>query len=683
MVVSHLNKYIEYLETREIEDEDIDAETDIYEIEIYKKNHYIAIGKPKYTYTTKYKVVYFPIYLLKGFKQICGKIGVFEVEENRLISIQENLTKGLGEPLLFEKTTEKYIEKTRTNVSVSLEAEKEVEVEVEAEKTEEKAEEVEVEADDDIFSLKNQNQDNKKEKEKEKGKIDRIKLEDVFTKDKIPPYTPSWPEETEEESKKIREEYIKSKSKSLKDNWVQSTMQNKHFEIQPNEGAGDCFFAVIRDAYLYIGYHTSVQKLRLLLSQEVNSELFRNYKIIYDGIINGQEIDKHEMDLISKQNQNLKKQAQKGGQSKEILGELISGGKELKKKYTKLQKKSKVDEDLLGEFQFMKYVKTVDDLKNYVRTSDYWADTWAISTLEYLLNVKIIILEKSTDKDAIMICGQLNNDISTFSPKYYIIANYTNGNHYELITYKKKGLLTFQEIPYSIKALIVNKCMERNAGPYAIIPAFNDFRENLGISISNKEEEVEINTELYDDDIVFVYHSRSDASKKPGKGTGEKIPTLKISDFIPLLEEDNWRQKLDDSWITAFTFDGFRWSSVSHYLLAILFKKSEPEIFKEFSLDGNDKEIAKDFNIAKDMIEKKTKGKEGRFFAKYKIVLNSGELGDEDIEEARKGALMAKFSQNADLNTLLRNTRNAKLIHFTRKNPGKVDVLLMEVRKTL
>lgn len=683
MVLSHLNKYIEYLETREIEEEDIDEETDIYEIEIYKKTHYIALGKPKYTYTAKYKVVYFPIYLLKGFKQICGKIGVFEVEENRLISVQSNLTKGLGEPLFFEKTTEKYIEKTRTNVSKKEEENEENEEKKTEEVEQDKKEEAEAE-EDDIFSFKNQENKKEKEKDKDKEKIDRIKLEDVFTKDKIPPYTPSWPEETEEESKKIREEYIKSKSKSLKDNWVQSTMQNKYFEIQPNEGAGDCFFAVIRDAYLNIGYHTSVQKLRLLLSQEVNTELFKNYKIIYDGIINGQEIDKHEMDLISKQNQNLKKQAQKGGQSKEILGDLISGGKELKKKYTKLQKKSKVDEELLGEFQFMKYVKNVDDLKNYIRTSDYWADTWAISTLEYLLNVKIIILEKSTDKDAIMICGQLNNDISTFSPKYYIIANYTNGNHYELITYKKKGLLTFPEIPYSIKALIVNKCMEHNAGPYAIIPAFNEFRENLGISITNKEEEdEEINTELYDDDIVFVFHSRSDASKKPGKGTGEKIPTLKISDFVPLLEEDNWRQKLDDSWITAFTFDGFRWSSVSHYLLALLFKKSEPEIFKEFSLDGNDKEIAKDFNIAKDMIEKKTKGKEGRFYAKYKIVSNSGELGDEDIEEARKGALMAKFSQNADLNTLLRNTRNAKLIHFTRKNPGKVDVLLMEVRKTL
>ena len=38
------------------------------------------------------------------------------------------------------------------------------------------------------------------------------------------------------------------------------------------------------------------------------------------------------MDMITKQNQNLKIQAQKGGQLKEHLGELIAGAKELQKK---------------------------------------------------------------------------------------------------------------------------------------------------------------------------------------------------------------------------------------------------------------------------------------------------------------------------------------------------------------
>jgi hypothetical protein len=330
----------------------------------------------------------------------------------------------------------------------------------------------------------------------------------------------------------------------------------------------------------------------------------------------------------------------------------------------------------------MEYVKTVDDFRNYIRTSEFWANTWAISTLELLLNIKVIILEKSTDKDAIMLCGQLNSDISTFSPKYYIIVNYTNGNHYELIRYKKKGLFSFKEIPYVIKVLIVNKCMERAAGPYAIIEDFNDFKKRLGISDNLEEEEREVDENLYDDDIVFMFHNRSDNTKNPGKGTGEKIPNQKIPDFALLANEPKWRQKIEDDWSATFTLDHYRWRTISHYMLALIFKDTEPDIYKEFSLDGKDTNLSENIEVARESIDK-LKGKEGRFYSKYKSIIKSGKLGIEQIEEARKNALMSKFQQNADLGTILRNTRKAKLIHFYRRTPGKADISLMEVRKKL
>jgi hypothetical protein len=451
MVVSHLNKLIEYVEKRELEENDEDEEeTDIYEMEIFKKNHYIAIGKPNYTFTTKYGVVYIPIYLLKGFSKILGKIGVFEIENNRLLSLDYKDNLGvLGEPLYLDITNAKYMEKTRSTV------EKEKERELEYVKPNpldlEEGEVVEEDEEEDIFSVKNTNKTGEK-----KEKTDRIVFDDVFTKDKIPPNNPSWPEETEKTFRTMKSDY--EKSKSSKDNWVQSTMQNKHFAIKRNEGRGDCFFAVVRDAFLDIGYHTTVPKLRLFLSQEVNSDLFEQYHNIYTGLVNAQETNEDEMKSLATTNKRLKQQAQKGGQ----LKELIEGGKEIQKEYSRRKKEEADRNELLAEFGFMKHVKTLDDFRNYVQTSDFWANTWAISTLELLLNVKIIILDESTsDKYAIMKCGQLNTDITTFSPKYYIIANYTNGNHYELITYKQKGLLTFQEIPYSIKTLVVNKWAQK------------------------------------------------------------------------------------------------------------------------------------------------------------------------------------------------------------------------------
>jgi predicted NAD-dependent protein-ADP-ribosyltransferase YbiA (DUF1768 family) len=300
--------------------------------------------------------------------------------------------------------------------------------------------------------------------------------------------------------------------------------------------------------------------------------------------------------------------------------------------------------------------------------------------------VKIIILEDTTDKDAVMQCGQLNDEISTFSPKYYLIVNYTmNGNHYELITYQKKRLFTFQEIPYDVKILIVNKCMERAAGPYAIIPAFRQFQLDLGVELETESEknlQIPLEEGLCDDDVRFVFHASSDSSKKPGQGIQEKINATRLKEFAGLMKKPPlpWRQQLDDNWDTAaFEVDHLRWSSVSHYLLAFPFKTLEPETYKEFSLNGTKTEIAEKLDIAKEALEYK-KGKKGVFYDKKKKIEDPTK---DEMENARKEALFAKFSQNADLTTMLLSTGKACLHKFRRGKESEVDVLLMMVRRKL
>ena len=44
--------------------------------------------------------------------------------------------------------------------------------------------------------------------------------------------------------------------------------------------------------------------------------------------------------------------------------------------------------EIYTEFKFMKKVKSVEELVKIVQTPEFWADSWAISTLERLLNVK-------------------------------------------------------------------------------------------------------------------------------------------------------------------------------------------------------------------------------------------------------------------------------------------------------
>lgn len=707
MVYSHLNKSIEYPETREIDAEDIDHVSSIYLLEIYGKPHTVAIGKVKYTFSVTYEVVYFPIYLVRNTK-IIGKLGVYELERNRLLSMmdknKEPKVANLGEPVWFSKTTEDYMKKTHSVYEVQ---EKKIVEEVQEKdinKDEDKDDDTsdkEEEEEEDVLSLKKPNvlvgkdievQDIKvQEKEKDK----RISIDDVFTKDKTQPNVATLPTETEEESKGFKEEY--EKTKSLQDNWIQSFMKNKGYAIKRNEGGGDCFFAVIRDAFQEIGWQTTVQKLRAILAQEVTYDLFENYLAIYRGIINESEITEHEMQQIATKNKNLKKQmtggireslTAGGGDRGEAYKEMLAGAKVLNKKYNEIKKKNEIDQELLGDFGFMANVKTIEDLRTYIRTSNYWADTWAVSTLERVLEIKIIILEETTDPNAVMQCGQLNDEMTTFSPKYYILANYTGGNHYELATYKKKGLFIFSEIPYGIKILVVNKCMERNAGPYAIIPAFRQFQSELGLEVADKgdkAEEVE-RSDLYDPKYQFVFYHKSDSNKKPGDGSGEKpVPKNELTMFVGLIQKPvlPWRQQLDDQWSNAaFTVDHLRWSSVAHYLIALPFRKTEPTIYKAFSLDGTDKDLSTDVKAARDAIDKK-KGKEGKYYAKYKIVSKSGELGEDEIETARKNALMAKFSQNADLTTMLLDTRQALLKQYQPGKEAMADILLMTVRKSL
>jgi len=711
MVYSHLNKSIEYPETRDIDAEDIDHVSSIYLLEIYGKPHTVAIGKVKYTFSVTYEVVYFPIYLVRNTK-IIGKLGVYELERNRLLSImdknKEPKVANLGEPIWFSKTTEAYMKKTHSvyeEKAVVKDIEVQEEINMEKEKEKEKVEDIEgeegeVEEEDDVLSLKKpQQKDIEMQKEKTREPLEkRISIDDVFVKDKTQPNVATLPTETEEESKGLKEEY--EKTKSLQDNWIQTFMKNKGYAIQRNEGGGDCFFAVIRDAFQEIGWQTTVQKLRAILAQEATYALFENYSAIYRGIVNENEIDEHEMQQIATKNKNLKKQMISttagliGGGITEQNKEILAGAKVLNKKYNEIKKKTEIENELLGDFGFMANVKSIEDLRTYIRTSNYWADTWAISTLERVLEIKVIILEESTDPNAVMQCGQLNDEMTSFSPKYYLLANYTGGNHYELATYKKKKIFVFSEIPYGIKVLVVNKCMERNAGPYAIIPAFRQFQSDLGLEVADsssfEEEDMVERSDLYDPKYQFVFYHKSDSSKKPGDGSGEKpIPKNELTMFIGLIQKPvlPWRQQLDDQWSNAaFTVDHLRWSSVAHYLIALPFQKEEPTIYKAFSLDGPDKDLSTDAKAARDAIDKKKiNGKlaEGKYYTKYKIVSKSGELGEDEIETARKNALMAKFSQNADLTTMLLDTRQALLKQF---HPGKeatADILLMTVRKSL
>jgi predicted NAD-dependent protein-ADP-ribosyltransferase YbiA (DUF1768 family) len=194
--------------------------------------------------------------------------------------------------------------------------------------------------------------------------------------------------------------------------------------------------------------------------------------------------------------------------------------------------------------------------------------------------------------------------------------------------------------------------------------------------------------EKYDPETIFVFYSKS-AHNKAGKGSGETIKKSRITEFNTLNKDSvctDWRKKIDDSWVAAFTLDGHRWSSVEHYFQGSQYKKGFPDFYLQFSLDS-ESDISKDVSLAKLVGSKPNK--QHKLSQKPK---SSNIVIDADFyeirtnprhEEERLKALLAKFTQNLDLKKVLIETKDAKLMRFERGNPAKTDELLMKVRRTI
>jgi len=381
----------------------------------------------------------------------------------------------------------------------------------------------------------------------------------------------------------------------------------------------------------------------------------------------------------------------------------LERGNTLSKETKQIQKeKATVEQEQNTYVGYMRNIKTLDQYREYVQTPSFWADAWAISTIERLFNVKVIIMSEMAYNDkamhSVLNCGEVNKQIQdrgVFNPDHYIIVTYS-GNHYRLITYKNKRIFTFREIPYGIKVLIVNKCLERNSGSFYLIEDFRNFKAKQGIhpDIGNpkkSEEEQdadELNKDLYDEDTIFMFHQHSELSAKPGKGSGEKITVEKIPQFSDLAKTKEWRRMLDDTWPgVVLSIDNLKWLSAEHYIQAAKFKGGFPDFYKSFSIES-ESDIAKEVEYAKAAGESGKLKKKSEDGGKTKeIVLRAKNIHPDenyDAVEVRKIAINAKFSQNEDVKQVLLATKKAKLVHFVRGASGNtIDISLMELRRKL
>jgi hypothetical protein len=671
--------------------DDVGYESSIYEIKLYDTLIEISLGKPRYEFI-QYGVVYFPIYLLYN-DEPCARIGIYEIEkENMLSKVDEdedfelesdNILIYMNQPYLnrvLQKQQIMFPEKRQHSSIIDIESDSKQEIQIEP---------LETESETDIFRLEIP--------EEQKSESVKIAEETVATgifvinKNLVIPALLN--EETESESRETKKSY----NESSKNNWVEKFMKNNNYSIKDNEGGGDCFFAVIRDAFEQIGQNTTVDKLRAILSKEANDDLFKQYRDLYSSFSAELQQKEGEIKTIKSSNTELKKRVERSIDKTEN-DKMMKTAKDLVEKYKNVISEKETTKQLMKEFEFMKNIDTLEKFRRFIQTSSYWADTWAISTLERVLNIKMIVLSEEAfengDFDSVMNCGQLNDsDLEKqgqFRPDYYIMTCYT-GNHYKLVIYKNKRILKFVEVPYDVKILIINKCLERNSGPYYLIEDIRKLKMKLNLNPNqgeplelDEDNEIGLDRDLFDKSVEFMFHSLSDGKPHPGKGFGEKIPNSSILNFNPLTKISDWRKKLDDTWITRFEIDNHYWASVQHYYLGSQFKKGFPDFFLQFSLDSNS-DISKDLKLAEIAASKSGKLKE-QVLRKPNIKPDADFFeikGEPRNVTERKTALFAKFSQNLDLKDMLLKTNPAKLLHFVRRKEPEPDILLMNLRKEL
>ena len=632
MVRSLIHSTIDYPVKKTLYDEDKEFEASMYRVTILDDEVIVALGQAKYTFIEN-NIIFFPIYLVKHNK-VDVQIGIYEIAVEDLASIMDD--EGdvdislLGEPLLYPFVSKVIL--TGKPIRAEVDAEDKGSEEVVAAQTVEEA----------------------------------IKERDSFKFNKTLP-------------------------------WIQRFMKNNNYKIVDNEGKGDCLFAAIRDGLKMAGVNTSVDDMRKVLAENATDDIFQNYKKLYDASVEEEKKLAKEIKVLSDRHAELKKQItlEKDRSTQQAI---VAQAEEIGKRYKDIKQDRAATKTMMEEFKFIKGIKDLEMFKLKIQTCGFWGDTWAISTLERVLKIKIVLMSRANfradDEDNVLTCGQLNDEIleaaGKFEPDHYIILDYS-GSHYQLITYKDHGAFTFNELPYDIKTLVVNKCLERQAGPYYIIPDFKEFMKNEATdanatNAANTTNTVELQSDLYDKATVFQFYSKSLDSAAPGKGAGETIGPEGVNFYSDLKKIPSWRKKLSNFWESEFTLDGKKWLSVEHYYQGSKYKRGNPRFYAQFSLDSGSA-------ISKDpLLAKIAGGKSGKI--KGDLIRPKDVAMDKDFFEVRKdgftranlemqASMMAKFSQNEELKRLLKATKKAKLNHFSRGSPPVVFTDLMIVRQQL
>ena len=544
MLQSVLDSSIEYIQEKNIEKSDIDLESPVYHLKLFNVELSVTVGNINREFANV-GVLYCPVYLIIS-KTKFEKIGYYEFYSSDfgvILDKDGDLDVSIMEgPLLYEYVDHDYLDSLIVKSKFLREFTIEDEEYVESTKEEP----------DDEISQQAEKISIEEKKTQIISNIDSIDNVDRILNKSETKFNPIV-------NKKTLELYRKDvKSSILTENssWIQEYYKNNKFNIIDNEGGGDCFFATLRDALSSINIIVNVESLRAILSNLITQNHYDNYSKVYTSLkseivnLNERKANiENNIKTLLKQKMLLQKAAKNetknGNRDLELIKSQLTKIKEgdhqiklSKKELTTIISELKNSLQNIQEFRFMKNINSLDDFKTVVRSKNYWADSFAISLLEYALNIKTIILSKKShlknNRENLVSCSDMVLDEieknKDFKPKYYIIIIHDlDGNHYQLISYKSKQIFTFYEIPYVIKENVVDICMKNESGLFNMLPIFVSLKNEM-TSIQEAIQTVARTNSLLENNNIEEYQkTRSEVEDILSKMTARRqtyIPTL-------------------------------------------------------------------------------------------------------------------------------------------------------------
>jgi len=251
-----------------------------------------------------------------------------------------------------------------------------------------------------------------------------------------------------------------------------------NIRVNQNTGEGDCFFIAVADAINYYNSNVNSNADKIIYNNYGKGDMIYTQKILREivayYILHLSPINFNELSNVLEYNVSLlndkfiqqyddykKNVLHNNSITPTVFFDIINNVYHSNDNFLIMKPTTMTEETLRKPFRFVN--KT--EVKNYIESSDYWANTVAIDALCEILGLNIIVLEAREDKLRI---PYIYNNVKPWS-KYMFL--YHENNHYELISFDYIFKTFRKEPSFSIKTEKVRKVIFDKIGN--IFPPFN------------------------------------------------------------------------------------------------------------------------------------------------------------------------------------------------------------------